>query len=68
MVPGYYQYEYARLLGYKRENILYPLYTADIKLFSNKYKECLSLKKNNYPRNLLFVGRFEKRKGNRLIN
>jgi glycosyltransferase involved in cell wall biosynthesis len=62
MVSGYYQYEYARLLGFQRSNILYPLYAANISLFNSKYKEFLPIKKLTYPRNILFVGRFEKEK------
>ncbi|HEY9113227.1 MAG TPA: glycosyltransferase family 4 protein [Bacteroidales bacterium] len=67
MVPGVYQYEYARLLRYKKEQILFPLYTADLSFFNKKYTEFLSLKQSNYPRNLLFVGRFEKIKGIHLL-
>lgn len=69
MVPGFHQYDYARLLGFSRENILFPLYTANLSLFDKIFEESLSIKEKSYPHNILFVGRFEKVKGIRnLIN
>jgi glycosyltransferase involved in cell wall biosynthesis len=67
MVAGKYQYEYARLLGFKRNRIFSPLYASNISLFSNKFLEVLESKQRNYPKNLLFVGRFELVKGIQLL-
>ncbi len=67
MVAGFYQHEYARLLGFKRENVLYPFLSASKDLFNNIFRKCLMLKKQRYPHNLLFVGRFEKEKGIELL-
>lgn len=67
MIAGFYQYEYARLLGFKRKNILYPMYAADLTIFNEQYNLSIDIKKKNYPRNLLFVGRFEKIKGLKLL-
>lgn len=63
MIAGIFQYEYARLLGFKRNRILNPLYAANISLFSEKYFGSLLLKEKYYPKNMLFVGRFENVKG-----
>lgn len=69
MVAGKYQFEYARLLGFKRNRILYPLYSANVSLFFEKSQKCLISKQLKFPRNILFVGRFEKEKGiNLLVN
>lgn len=67
MVPGTKQYEYGRLLGFKKHSILMPLYTADVSLFSEGYHSSFRAKQNKYPRNILFVGRFEKVKGINLL-
>jgi glycosyltransferase involved in cell wall biosynthesis len=66
-VPGVSQYEYARLLGYAKKNIIMPYYSADLSLFNGFYKEFADLKSINYPRNLLFVGRLEEIKGVRQL-
>lgn len=57
-VAGYYQYEYARKLGFKRENIIYNALSCDMELFSSASPPfCLGAKQ------LLFVGRFVPVKG-----
>jgi glycosyltransferase involved in cell wall biosynthesis len=58
-VPGIYQYEFVRKLGYSRNQILFNLYSADIELFENAF----SGQNKIYPHNILFVGRFVKEKG-----
>ena len=62
-IPGYYQFEYAKYLGFKNNEIINNLYCADEKKFnsSNKKKDFSSLK------TLLFVGRLEKIKGLNLL-
>jgi glycosyltransferase involved in cell wall biosynthesis len=66
-VPGLKQYEYARLLGFERKNIIAPYYSADLNLFNSFYKEFIDVKSIKYPRNLLFVGRLEEIKGVRQL-
>ena len=62
-IPGYYQFEYAKKLGFKNNEIINNLYCADVKKFhlSKKKKDFSSLK------TLLFVGRLEKIKGLNLL-
>ncbi len=62
-ISGYYQFEYAKNLGFKNDEIIYDLYCADIKRFwhSKKSKDYSSVK------TLLFVGRLEKEKGINLL-
>lgn len=65
MVPGIYQYEYARFIGFSRQQILFPQYCADVTLFNNYYQnrpQSISEKKN-----ILFVGRLNKVKGIHLL-
>jgi|AntRauTorcE11898_2_1112593.scaffolds.fasta_scaffold06039_3 glycosyltransferase involved in cell wall biosynthesis len=59
-IPDSYQFEYARHLGFAKENILTGLYSADVEAFSKARKES---KKEPYPKSFLFVGRFIERKG-----
>lgn len=60
-VPGLFQYEYMRFLGFKRAQILFPQYCADVKLFNASYQHNkLSGENNEY---ILFVGRFNTVKG-----
>ena len=61
MVPGIYQYEYARFLGFSREQILFPQYCADVSLFNNYYHNRPDSKLPK--KNILFVGRLNKIKG-----
>ncbi|SEF48222.1 glycosyltransferase [Algoriphagus boritolerans] len=60
IVSGVYQYEWVRKLGYKKENILFNMYSADNFLFN-----CvdISRKELNYPHSFIFVGRFVEEKG-----
>lgn len=62
-VAGPYQYEYARRLGFKKNNIIFDLYSSDSQLFQDAFNSCYELKKNKYPHRFLFVGRFEDIKG-----
>jgi glycosyltransferase involved in cell wall biosynthesis len=62
-VAGLYQFEYARRLGFEKKNIVYDLYSADLRLFHQAYIESKKNKHNNYPHRFLFVGRFEPIKG-----
>lgn len=62
-VPGRYQYEFARRLGYSPTNILTGMYSADVAPFHEGYERFLPEKKKKYPHNFLFVGRFVDVKG-----
>lgn len=62
-VAGPYQYEYARKLGFKKQEIIFNCLSADVYLF-NRGSE---LKTDYYPHNFLFVGRFESIKGIELL-
>lgn len=56
-VPGYYQYEYARRLGYPRDKILTGLYSADTETFLN------TTKGSHFTKRFLYVGRMISIKG-----
>ncbi len=62
-VSGVYQYEYVRRLGYAKNEIIFDLYCADLRLFSNAYNISIAKKKEKYPHRFLFVGRLEAVKG-----
>lgn len=55
-VPGVFQFEYARRLGFARYNIMLRYYTADTNLF-------VSRQKNNVPKRFIYVGRLLEIKG-----
>lgn len=62
-VAGSYQYEYARRLGFKKKDIVFDLYSADLPLFDIAYQQRLANRNKPYPHRFLFVGRFEPIKG-----
>lgn len=62
-VAGSYQYEYARMIGFKKKDIIYDLYSADTSIFGTSFNISYSLKKNKYPHRFLYIGRFEYIKG-----
>jgi len=62
-VPGLYQFEYARRLGFDKKNIVNDLYSADLRLYNQAYNETIKNKLYNYPHRFLFVGRLEPVKG-----
>lgn len=59
-VAGLYQFEYARKLGYAKQNIILNSLTADVDLFS---KINLEVKLEKYPKNFIYIGRFSAEKG-----
>ena len=61
-VPGLYQYEFARKMGYKKNQIILNLLSADTKLL-DRYKIDLNKKINFKKITFLFVGRFAPEKG-----
>lgn len=58
-VPGPYQYEYARHMGFSNDEIIFNLLTCDTKIFSEK----MIRDANEVAPNFLFVGRFHRNKG-----
>lgn len=58
-VAGPYQYEFARRLGFEKNDILHDFYSADVELFS-KYN---IQSQDRFNKKFLFVGRFEPVKG-----
>jgi glycosyltransferase involved in cell wall biosynthesis len=62
-VPGMFQYEYARRLGFPRERILTGMYTADVALFDAVFGPAMTAKADRYPHRLVYVGRYLALKG-----
>ncbi|MEM0996677.1 MAG: glycosyltransferase family 4 protein [Bacteroidota bacterium] len=62
-VPGLFQYEYARRLGFPRERILTGMYSADVKLFEAVYAPSQAQKEIAYPHRFIYVGRYLALKG-----
>jgi len=62
-VSGSCQFEYARRLGFKKNRIVYDLYSADLNIYHRAYNDYHAQKRTKYPHRFLFVGRFEPVKG-----
>ncbi len=62
-VPGAFQYNYAIMLGFKKEQIQTGFYSCDFNLFYNQYLNNLETKKQQYPKRFIFVGRYYEFKG-----
>lgn len=62
-VAGPLQFEYAKRLGFKNNEIIFNFLSADLSIFNTYYNNTINLKKNNYPHQFLFVGRFAPEKG-----
>ena len=62
-VAGPYQYEFAKRIGFKNNEIIFNALTADTRLFNRVYSDSIIDKKVNYPHKFLFTGRFETIKG-----
>lgn len=60
LCAGLWQIEYARILGFKRNQITVPLYSANTDLYQ---KVNIESKRLNYPKMFLYVGRFHTDKG-----
>ena len=67
-VCGSYQYEYARKLGFRKEEIIFDLYSANTALFKQaKRHRSINIRKNFYPKIFLFIGRLEHKKGIKVL-
>lgn len=62
-VAGAYQYEYARKLGFKNNEIIFNCLSADLSLFNTIYNNTIDSKNIKYPHQFLFAGRFAQEKG-----
>ena len=62
-VSGPFQYEYAKRLGYKNSEIIFNFLSADLSLFNEIYAKTSLGKKQKYPHQFLFAGRFAPEKG-----
>jgi glycosyltransferase involved in cell wall biosynthesis len=62
-VPGNVQKEFALKLGIKESNVFQGYYCADTNYFNNCYNQYKVEKTNNYPKKLLYVGRYYDFKG-----
>jgi glycosyltransferase involved in cell wall biosynthesis len=62
-VPGLYQYEYARRLGFKRDNVLLGLYSGNQRVFNDSYLKNKEKRALSFPKTFVFVGRFSPEKG-----
>lgn len=65
-VAGPYQYEYARRLGFRPDQVLFNTLSADLELFSQGAK-FLDDKAPDYPQRFLYVGNFRKVKGTDIL-
>lgn len=54
---------YAKKIFFLHEDIVTHLCSADIRKLNLEFKKCFFIKKKNYPKKFIFVGRFEKIKG-----
>ena len=57
-VAGNSQFEFARRLGFSRNNILNDLYCANTSLFTKTYLSNIKKRQDSYPKKILFVGRY----------
>ncbi len=62
-IPGLFQYEYARKLGFKRGDIITGMYSADVSKFNAYHHEFKKGKEHSFPKRFLFVGRYIESKG-----
>ena len=62
-VPGSKQYRYAEKLGFDSAYIQKGFYTANVELFRNFYLQNKISKEQNFPKVILYVGRYVKHKG-----
>lgn len=62
-VAGPYQYEFAKRLGFRNNEIIFNCLSADTDIFNLAFNESIEIKKTKYPHRFLYVGRFESIKG-----
>jgi glycosyltransferase involved in cell wall biosynthesis len=62
-VAGAYQFEYAKRLGFKNNEIVFNFLSADLNLFNHIFNETIKEKEISYPKRFLYAGRFSEEKG-----
>lgn len=62
-VPGQSQKTFAKKLGFIEENISLNVYCCDHKLYSSYYDQTKTQKQKQFPKRLIFVGRYIHEKG-----
>lgn len=62
-VPGLFQYEYARRLSFDRRKIYTGMYSGNQPFFYEAFLKDREKKKEKYPKNFIYVGRFSPEKG-----
>ena len=62
-VPGNSQKNYVKKLGFKKEKIKKGFYCCDLEKFNSVFSSQTELKKNQFPKRFLFVGRYYNFKG-----
>jgi len=62
-VPGENQKTFALKLGFKEESILLGAYSCDFDFYNNLGNETWTLKKKQFPKRFIYVGRYIDRKG-----
>jgi glycosyltransferase involved in cell wall biosynthesis len=62
-VPGTSQANYVKKLGFEIKKIKKGFYCCDLKKFNEIYNKQIDLKRNNFPKKFLFVGRYYDFKG-----
>ena len=62
-VPGSRQKKYAQNIGFSDSQIIDGFYSCNFDLFRKYYNDTIHLKRNNFPKAFLFVGRYVKSKG-----
>lgn len=65
-VPGLRQFEYVKKLGFRSDQIIFDLYSADLSLFSQSFFDSRA-KRKKFPHRFLYVGRFELVKGVKVL-
>jgi glycosyltransferase involved in cell wall biosynthesis len=63
LVSGVFQYEYAKKLGFKKHQIEINFLSADLNIFNKYFENTISFKRENYPKTILYAGRFAPVKG-----
>lgn len=62
-IPGARQYDFASMLGYKKAQVIFDLYSCDTKIFKVGTLNSSGSRNNALPHKFLFVGRLEVEKG-----
>ncbi len=66
-VPGEKQAEFARRLGFAPQHIAKNVYCCQTNLYSSYYEQTRSIKRQEFPKRFLFVGRYVSEKGIELL-